>query len=280
MRIGVFLHDHFYRKHCGKPLSGLQEGGWFLLNVSEAVRATPRILADLRGMGVECAEIAGPLGRAEEMTDALQGRKGLGLILHTEGDPSPDKVASSNPHIRRAAVENILRNIDLVRELGAGTLVLHSPPFSREAAGTFREAVTYAETADVVLALENSEYGRGGIEDLLRYGEELDSPNLAFTFDVGHCNIGFCPATGANMLGTRIAHIHWHDNEGKSDQHLGPAMGNVDFAALFEAVWEIDKAKDGHITVTLECDKPIVDYEGEFRKLQRMREQAQGRGRQ
>jgi len=268
MRIGVFLHDHFFRKHCGSPLHGLEPSGWFLLNVEEALRAIPPILADLKALGVQCVELPGPLARAERMKDALRERRDIDLILHTEGDPAPGEITSSNPHTRRAAVENILRNIDLACDLDARKLVLHPPPFSPQAAEVYRNLAPRAHEKNVLLATENSRYGRDGIDELLRYAERV--PALAFTFDVGHANIGFSPDEGAKLLGPGIAHVHLHGNDGKSDQHLAPGTGTLDPPSVLAVLHDIDGVAAHDITVTLECDKPVVDYEQEFEDLKRM----------
>ncbi|HID10332.1 MAG TPA: hypothetical protein EYP17_03410 [Candidatus Latescibacteria bacterium] len=108
MRVGVWLHDHFYRKHCGRPMVFLQ-----------GVRGR-----DFWGM--ECAEVGGLLIRLEAMAPCFKDRGDITLVLHTEGDPNPTRCGSGNSHLRRAAVETIKWDIDLAVELGACTCVV--PP--------------------------------------------------------------------------------------------------------------------------------------------------------
>jgi sugar phosphate isomerase/epimerase len=36
-------------------------------------------------------------------------------------------------------------------------------------------------------------------------------------------------------LGSRIVHLHVHDNAGDDDRHLPPGQGNIDFQELCEA---------------------------------------------
>ncbi len=262
---GVWLHDHFYRKYCGKPLRGLTDGNWFLLNVREAIACNPLIFSDLEKLGVKCIEFGGRLATAEQMQASLNSRRNIPLILHTEGDPSPEKIASPNDHIALGAFYNILRNIDLCHALNAKKLVLHFPPFNRKMLEICKSIVSYAEARQVILAIENCQYGIAGIDNMLSYREHLPSEFLKFTFDTGHANIGGNPVELLKMVLSDVTHIHWHDNEGRSDRHLGPGMGNINFKELTTSLRR--KAKH-EITITLECDKPwCVDYEKAFQEL-------------
>jgi sugar phosphate isomerase/epimerase len=36
-----------------------------------------------------------------------------------------------------------------------------------------------------------------------------------------------------SALGTRVTHLHLHDNDGTADQHLPLGQGTIDFAYLF-----------------------------------------------
>jgi len=271
MKIGAWLHDHFYRKFCGKPMYGLEENGWFFLDMNEVRRVTPEIFRYLRSLEVECVELGHSLGRAERMKKVLKERHGIELILHTEGDPPPAELASPDEHVKRASLENVKRNIEFAKELNVNTLVLHPPSCSSPSLEVFKELTGYAEKRKVVIAIENCKYGRDGIEEVLKYGESIASEYFGYTFDAGHCNIGFSPAEGAKMLGSKIIHVHWHDNDGTRDQHLGPGMGTIDFNSLVKTLREIEKVKRDDMSVTLECDKTIVDYEKELAKLRNLK---------
>jgi sugar phosphate isomerase/epimerase len=71
------------------------------------------------------------------------------------------------------------------------------------------------------------------IEDFKRFYEEIDEP-IGLVLDTGHANITGelqCFLTG---LSAKIAHVHAHDNVGKSDQHLGIGYGNIDWKNTVE----------------------------------------------
>lgn len=261
---GVWLHDHFYRKHCGKALYGLAEDGWLLLNTQKAAAWNPAIFDDMKKLGVECVELGGGLARAEQMKESLKSRQDISIVLHTEGDPGPLEITSKNKNISQAALFNIFRNIDLCRELNAEKLVLHPPPFSNEVVDIYKNIIDYAESQQVIMAIENSQCGLGGMENLLAYKKQFSSEFLKFTFDTGHANIGGNVSELLKMVIGDVSHIHWHDNDGSADQHLGPGMGNIDF---HELVSIIKNESENDITISLECDKPCVDYEKAFKEL-------------
>ena len=88
------------------------------------------------------------------------------------------------------------------------------------------------------------------VEDCLRMIDELKSDSFGVLLDTGHCNVNgenFRQAIG-RCKGLPL-HIHLDDNSGDSDAHLIPGQGNVDFAALAEALDEIDY--DGFISAEL-----------------------------
>lgn len=55
----------------------------------------------------------------------------------------------------------------------------------------------------------------------------------------------------------------------KSDQHSAPGMGTLDAPSVPAALHDMENATAHEVSITLECDKPGVDYEGEFEGLKR-----------
>jgi sugar phosphate isomerase/epimerase len=251
---------------------GIEEKGWFFLNMDEVCRVTPEIFEDLKNLGVECVEMGGSLARLEKMIPVLKERDNIEMILHTEGDPFTDRFNSENIHIRRAAIENLKRNIDIALEINVNTIVIHPPAYCDKSIDAVRECYQYAQNNNVVMALENSAHGEIGTSKLIKFIRAIDIENIEYTFDTGHANIGGSPLKCAEMLGKKIRHVHWHDNNGEKDQHLGPGMGNIDFHPLMDFLLETDKKKEKEITLTLECDKPIVNYEETFLRTKKLRD--------
>ena len=88
------------------------------------------------------------------------------------------------------------------------------------------------------------------IEDCLRMIDELKSDSFGVLLDTGHCHVnGEAFEQVIPLCKGRSLHIHLDDNNGDSDAHLIPGKGGVDFAALAEALREIDY--DGFVSAEL-----------------------------
>ncbi|HOO90186.1 MAG TPA: sugar phosphate isomerase/epimerase family protein [Syntrophales bacterium] len=113
----------------------------------------------------------------------------------------------------------------------------------------------FIETADKVgtkIAIENVYEGSPKYLGLL-----LDafrgSQNVCLCFDTGHFN-AFSESTldeWMNVLGSRIGHIHLHDNDGRVDEHKPVGEGTFPFNRFFELLEKMNVRP----TVTLEPHK-------------------------
>ena len=112
-----------------------------------------------------------------------------------------------------------------------------------EAVGTLAERVG---ECSLTVCLENLPFRKFPLSethilaDLIR---EIDSPYLKMTFDTGHANM-FDGSIGDKIryAGDLIKIMHVHDNDGTADQHLNPYGGNIDWADLAEALFDIGYA--------------------------------------
>jgi sugar phosphate isomerase/epimerase len=99
-----------------------------------------------------------------------------------------------------------------------------------------RLLVKFAENEGVRVGLENvaEPFIMRNVEDFRAFYSEFDG-NVGFVLDTGHANMNGQLAGFLTELPEKMAHIHAHDNDGKTDQHLGIGRGNIDwqgFAAL------------------------------------------------
>ncbi len=131
--------------------------------------------------------------------------------------------------------------------LGARLVVVH-PGFDRwryqgqeqlwlEASANFwPPLLTQAAAQNCVLALENIFDHQP--EPLATLLEQLNSPWLGHCFDIGHWQLfSRIPlAQWFERLGSRIVHLHLHDNRGEADEHLPVGAGTIDFVELFRLV--------------------------------------------
>ena len=180
------------------------------------------------------------------ITRALQDN-GMGLICHL---PTFVTTADLTESLRRASLSEMLNSLDLAAELGAGKVVLHPSMVSgmgvfvfeevkKHALAFLSEMVDAAEEVAVKICLENM-FPRNQLGVEPDYFEEVfrSFPTLDLTLDTGHANIG---AVGGGRLqalaerfGERIGHLHFSDNHGIRDDHLGIGRGNINFKALVQ----------------------------------------------
>lgn len=152
--------------------------------------------------------------------------------------------------------ERLMKESILIAEaLGSDLVVIHPGRLNENKERSFENMVSgfkrlskFARDANVTLGLENKEGTDPdnlciSASDLARAIDEVDSPNLRATFDIGHANL----TCGGNQEKLRefamqikdhIAHIHVHDNHGYltekywGDLHGAPGTGVIDYSIL------------------------------------------------
>lgn len=146
-------------------------------------------------------------------------------------------------------------SIGIAETLGSGVVVIHPGRINGIRERCFESMISglsrlskFAEEANVILGLENKEGTDQNnlcisASDLINAIEEIGSPNLRATFDIGHANLT-CGGNQdklrefADELKNHIAHIHIHDNHGYltekfwGDLHSAPGTGVIDFSIL------------------------------------------------
>jgi sugar phosphate isomerase/epimerase len=161
---------------------------------------------------------------------------------------------------RAVCVEQLRETITLASRLGAEIVVIHpgtipdflpvhakdnlNPQLSlvllkREAIERFRHslsaAVAWAEERGVTLGLENLGYRQNSIQsthqDLANWVDEIGSPALRITLDVGHANLEQGLEAAIATLGPRVCHVHLDDNDGKASKHGELGTGSIDWRA-------------------------------------------------
>lgn len=209
---------------------------------------TYRVMDQLLDLGIGVLEIleehkdrltAPRLRMVEELTDSYD----LRLTIHS---PILDmNIASATRSFRSESVRQVLRSIDNAARLGAELVVVHpgvrtpleyfDPKIhwvlNRE---SLRQILSYGERAGVKIGVENMPSNHSYLlekpsEFLDLIGEGLP---LQMTLDVGHANTTGQLKAFLKEMGTRIAHIHLHDNMGERDDHLVVGKGTIDWPSL------------------------------------------------
>jgi sugar phosphate isomerase/epimerase len=172
-------------------------------------------------------------------------------------------IASGIEEIRRAAVEELRRCVDVFAAVGARWMNVHpdrhAPMHDRKFfiernLASLRELLPYASERGVGLMVENLP---GDFNTARELGELLDPlPELGLHLDIGHANLQVAESTVEELLsayGARLRHVHLHDNKGGSaDLHLPLGTGTVDLSRAVRALKQL--GYDG--TITLEVFTP------------------------
>lgn len=172
-------------------------------------------------------------------------------------------MASAIEEIRRAAVAELRRCLEIFSAVGAAWMNIHPDrhtPFHdrefyiRRNLESLRELLPHAQRCGVGLMIENLP---GDFNSVGQLSELLDpAPELGLHLDIGHCNLLVPHSTAEEILaayGKRLRHVHLHDNKGGgADLHLPLGAGTVDVPRAIRALKNC--GYDG--TITLEVFTP------------------------
>ena len=168
-------------------------------------------------------------------------------------------LASINPKLREASVNEILNSITYANELGCELVVVHpglvSYPRSlqkferiskKNEHDSFLQICEKAENEKILVCLENMPRLAPAFkrtwtgEALVQIVDEFKSVFLQLALDVGHCNTTDVPIPQMiRDFSSRIKHVHIHDNDGFRETHSIVGQGSVPWRAVIEALHEI-----------------------------------------
>lgn len=205
------------------------------------------------------------LGAAETLdcaaVRAALERHGLSVIGHL-----PWYLPFGTPlaRLRNTAVDIAVDYAGVAAEVGADLVTVHADwPLKLFSRG---EAILFQAAALAELVRRTRGIGvRILFEPIVTAQDSVDSierilaavPELLLHLDVGHANLcGRDPAAMIRHFGERIRHVHLHDNNGASDQHLPPGTGTIDWPGVVAALREIPYRH----TITLEVFSTDRDY--------------------
>jgi len=180
---------------------------------------------------------------------------GITLSLHTPFTINPsDKI----PIIRDANIAYLKRCVSVAHELNTTHITTHIGycigfKHWRQGAlvrlvANLKEVLKDCRKFKVKLALENvnpmpegSElfYLGDNLKDFEFLFSELESPYLNLCLDIGHANTSEGPLAYIQKFGKKIISIHFHDNNGKNDDHLDVGEGTVPWKKVAEALKRI-----------------------------------------
>lgn len=185
-------------------------------------------------------------------------------------------IASPFESLRRAAVDELKRCLDIFCEVGSKWMNVHPDRYAPMHDRRFyiegnlrslRELIDHGRGCECGLMIENLP---GDFNSAPQLGELLAPvPELGLHLDIGHANLIVPHNTTAEILeawGSRLRHVHLHDNKGgHADLHLPLGTGNLDVRAAVAALQRC--GFDG--TITLEVFSPDRHYLAYSRDLLR-----------
>ena len=195
---------------------------------------------------------------------------------------SPAGAADPDASKRKQSVENFKRAVEVTTALGTGIinsvvptyfglpmprmqdmpltqeLSVDLPPGLDWAEGykwytdTLAQLCRVCEDAGLKYALETHPHRWASTAiGLLRLFDHVPSPALGTNFDPSHSfPCGDLPQIGVRLLGKKIFHCHFSDNDGTSNAHWRPGRGKIDWAQTLIALKEV--GFDGVISIELE----------------------------
>jgi len=150
-----------------------------------------------------------------------------------------------NSAARRQALQGARDGLAAAHELGAQQAVLHlgwqRDAWGAKEAGWAREAVGQL-LADLPadgpgLCLENIISSGTRAQALIDLLDEIDPEQRAgICLDLGHAHVDGGVLDELRVALPRLRHLHLHDNDGCSDDHLAPGCGTIPWSAVMDAL--------------------------------------------
>lgn len=202
-------------------------------------------LEDLISAGFDGWEVIaeGRQSLDEEMISLIEyATSSYGLEISVHAPFSDLNIASLNEPIWKESLKQISAAIEGLANY-ARVVVIHPGYVSPLAVLCPNKALEKNQQALAILAICAKEYGiKATVENMVninfllgRFPEEIQAmflDDLGFTFDVGHAH-----TAGAvrSFLRMPIDHIHLHDNNGKTDDHLVLGSGSINWEPIMRA---------------------------------------------
>jgi sugar phosphate isomerase/epimerase len=193
--------------------------------------------------------------------------------------PNLDLIALEKSH-RIAAMDEVKRAIESAEQVPFTAVVLHlglkdaawDEPAIERSITAIEHLKAFAAPLGVRLLLQNLQNEVATPEHLLAILKTGHFDSVGVCLDVGHLHLAM-PAEGApqdfgvgsaiELLGSRIAQVHLHDNHGAfahisemKDEHLWPGLGSIEWPAVSSALATLPDAIPGILEIAGERDEP------------------------
>jgi sugar phosphate isomerase/epimerase len=224
-------------------------------------------LAQVAGYGFECVELFATRSHFDyrdpaaiaELTDWL---KTTGLSLHSVHAPITDRfpagdqwkpvfsIAATDAARRQAAVDEAAAALEVAKTIPFRLLVVHvGTPDTKAGAGdnnrgaatrSIEEICRLAEPLGVRVALEVIPNALSTPSSLVTMLErELEMPVAGICLDFGHAFLGGDVPDAIETVAEHLIATHVHDNHRRTDEHLVPYRGAINWDAALMSMQKI-----------------------------------------
>jgi sugar phosphate isomerase/epimerase len=210
---------------------------------------------------------------APQFSEFGPGRRG-GLVI---------SVAHLQRRQRIDSMDELKRVLEIAEKLPYRFLVLHlgleDEEFSLEkydAAFTSLEHLRmFAKQRGVRLLLENTPGELGAPSRLIDFLQYTRLDDVGVCFDSGHAYLSGTLAEGLNLLQSRMACAHLHDNGGEKDDHLLPFHGGIGWREFIPGLARASAAIDAFCAFIELRERPtepvlLQDVREAIRKLEEL----------
>jgi sugar phosphate isomerase/epimerase len=187
---------------------------------------------------------------------------------------APLSIASPDQAARTRALDEIERAMHVARRIPFRSLIVHlgwpradgaPSENSRDAARRSIEALqALAEPLGVRIAIEVLPNELSAAGSLVHFIEDvLDLAGVGICLDLGHARMGGDPVDAIETVSEHLVAVEVHDNRGRSDDHLMPFDGAIDWPSAltslqkvgYDATLTLELVARGSSTETLEQAK-------------------------
>jgi sugar phosphate isomerase/epimerase len=193
--------------------------------------------------------------------DALAALRSDGIEFTVHAPFRDLNIASLNPGAYQAARADMMGAMRIAHRVGASVLNVHPgihgyfpdefwPRMKRLEMDVYEELSDFGAQHGVLVVAENLIKTNVHFEDTwtldgiiaLHDGWRADGKDKGVCVDTGHAyQAGLTPAGAIGRLGSRVRHLHLHDNHGGPiDEHLPVGDGTIEWEPFFAALEEID----------------------------------------
>ena len=233
------------------------------------------VIPDLVSSGAAGVEVGTPprhfdpldTAQVTALGEALEATALVPVSIHAPFGGLFD-LADPNPRHRHAAIGAALTAASAIKRLGGRLVVVHPSDLERhgrdvparlaDSAASLRLLAANCAAEGVTVAVESPlpHLIGGHPDEFASLIGQLDDA-VRVCLDTGHTALGGYWRRFVQVAGSRLAHVHVHDNRGQWDDHLMPGDGIINWADVANSLLEANY--DGWLLLEITCpdgDRP------------------------